>query len=203
LCSSTTYDPVELLLRVFYQRTKSDIYCIFQETFTPAAGARARSEENAVVHAMVNRTSSFPLRIKHRRPLRIKHRRKGQKPSKRPTDSVPKASSVFSYRYWFMISSSGLRQRNPQQPPPLPLPLPPGEEEEEQPRPEPPSNRVSNGDMPYGRRNFIAYQRTGNTPNAALPISTRSLGSYRNKILLILVVTSLYTAFLYQRGQYS
>jgi hypothetical protein len=87
-----------------------------------------------------------------------------------------------------------LRQRNPQQPQPLP---PPQEEEEEQPRPEPPSN----GDM-VSRRNFIAYQRTG-TPNAALPISTRSLGSYRNKIVFILVVTSFYTAFLYQRGQYA
>mmetsp|Transcript_39140 Transcript_39140/g.60276 ORF Transcript_39140/g.60276 Transcript_39140/m.60276 type:complete len:579 (-) Transcript_39140:95-1831(-) len=53
--------------------------------------------------------------------------------------------------------------------------------------------------MAYGRRNFIAYQRSGVSPSATLP-SSRSLTSYRNKIVLVLVVTSLYTAFLYQRG---
>ena len=53
--------------------------------------------------------------------------------------------------------------------------------------------------MPYGRRNFAAYQRSG-SPATALP-STKSLASYRNKISAILLVTSVYTAFLYQRGQ--
>lgn len=52
--------------------------------------------------------------------------------------------------------------------------------------------------MAYGRRNFITYQRSG--ANNVAP-NTRSLTSYRNKILFILVVTSFYTAFLYQRGQ--
>jgi hypothetical protein len=62
-------------------------------------------------------------------------------------------------------------------------------------------NGITNNDMAYaGRRNFVAYQRSGVNPNASLP-NTRSLASYRNRSILILLVTSIYTAFLYQRGQ--
>lgn len=101
-----------------------------------------------------------------------------------------------------MASTSGVRQRRP---------IPPDdhhniqqEQEREQQEQPPPAqyhtNGVTNTDMAYGRRNFIAYQRSGANPNATLFPTTRSLTSYRNKIILILVVTALYTAFLYQRG---
>jgi hypothetical protein len=57
----------------------------------------------------------------------------------------------------------------------------------------------TNEDMTYGRRNFIAYQRTGVLPSTVIP--SRSLTHYRNKTILILIITCAYTAFLYQRGQ--
>ena len=62
--------------------------------------------------------------------------------------------------------------------------------------------------MPYsGRRNFSAYQRSiSSGGSAALPTNNNatqsSLTSYRNKISLILILTSVYTAFLYHRGWY-
>jgi len=50
--------------------------------------------------------------------------------------------------------------------------------------------------MAYGRRNFIAYQRTGSTTTP----STKSLVDYRNKTITFLLATALYTAFLYRSG---
>ena len=50
--------------------------------------------------------------------------------------------------------------------------------------------------MSYGRRNFIVH-RSGASPPASNP---KSLASYRNKAIGILVATSLYTAFLYRSG---
>jgi hypothetical protein len=51
------------------------------------------------------------------------------------------------------------------------------------------------GEMAYGRRNFIAHQRGG-----SIVAPSRSLAAYRNKIAFILAVTVLYTAFLYKSG---
>jgi hypothetical protein len=53
--------------------------------------------------------------------------------------------------------------------------------------------------MAYGRRNFMAYQRTG----PSTPPSTKSLADYRNKTITFLVATALYTAFLYRSGEIS
>lgn len=55
--------------------------------------------------------------------------------------------------------------------------------------------------MPYGRRNFAAYQRTGISPgvNATFP-SARSGANYRKKAIVVVVITTLYTAFLYSKG---
>jgi len=55
--------------------------------------------------------------------------------------------------------------------------------------------------MAYSRRSIatpFSFSRGGN--GNALP-KNKNLTSYRNKIIAILVVTSLYTSFLYQRGQ--
>ncbi|CAB9505865.1 expressed unknown protein [Seminavis robusta] len=52
--------------------------------------------------------------------------------------------------------------------------------------------------MAYGRRNFVAYQRGGAAGSIVVP--SRSLASYRNKIAAILLVTVVYTAFLYNSG---
>lgn len=52
--------------------------------------------------------------------------------------------------------------------------------------------------MAYGRRNFVTYPSSA--LGGAVPTNGRPITSYRNKILAVLVVTSLYTAFLYQRG---
>jgi len=53
--------------------------------------------------------------------------------------------------------------------------------------------------MSYTRRSVATpFSRGGNTK--VLPSSSRSLTSYRKKFAIILVVTSLYTAFLYRRG---
>mmetsp|Transcript_49248 Transcript_49248/g.50023 ORF Transcript_49248/g.50023 Transcript_49248/m.50023 type:complete len:119 (+) Transcript_49248:2699-3055(+) len=54
--------------------------------------------------------------------------------------------------------------------------------------------------MAYSRRSIATpFSRFGN--GNALP-KNKNLTSYRNKIIAILVVTSCYTTFLYQRGQY-
>mmetsp|Transcript_23881 Transcript_23881/g.56424 ORF Transcript_23881/g.56424 Transcript_23881/m.56424 type:complete len:620 (+) Transcript_23881:56-1915(+) len=53
--------------------------------------------------------------------------------------------------------------------------------------------------MAYTRRSFATpFPRAGNTK--VLPNSSRSLTSYRRKFFIILIATSLYTVFLYQRG---
>lgn len=53
--------------------------------------------------------------------------------------------------------------------------------------------------MAYNRRSVATpFPRAGNAK--ILPSSGRSLTSYRNKFFVILIVTSLYTTFLYRRG---
>jgi len=55
--------------------------------------------------------------------------------------------------------------------------------------------------MAYGRRNFIAYHRGGVVgASGTVTAPGRSLASYRNKIVAILAVTVVYTAFLYKSG---
>lgn len=78
------------------------------------------------------------------------------------------------------------------------------EELETEKRPIPFGRNTDNGNgkydhMAYTRRSIATpFSRSGNSPN--LLNNHRSLTSYRNKIFLILVVTSFYTAFLYSRG---
>lgn len=63
------------------------------------------------------------------------------------------------------------------------------------------SNRIPkyNTHMAYTRRSIATpFPRGGNT--SALLSTSRSLTSYRKKFFVILVATSFYTAFLYQRG---
>ena len=56
--------------------------------------------------------------------------------------------------------------------------------------------------MAYGRRNFIAYHRGGVVgASGTVTAPSRSLASYRNKIVAILAVTVVYTAFLYKSGR--
>ena len=63
------------------------------------------------------------------------------------------------------------------------------------------NNNSKYAQMAYTRRNIATpFSRGGN--NKALSNSTRSLISYRKKFLIIIVITSLYTAFLYRRGQW-
>jgi hypothetical protein len=60
-----------------------------------------------------------------------------------------------------------------------------------------------NRHMAYSRRSIATpYSGGGNGNGNAFPKS-KNLTSYRNKILIILVITSFYTTFLYQRGQCS
>ena len=64
--------------------------------------------------------------------------------------------------------------------------------------------------MAYGRRTFITYQR-GSSPGSVGVVSSatgvggggtsRSMANYRNKTIIILIVTAFYTAFLYRRGE--
>ncbi|MGK3756133.1 MAG: hypothetical protein ACI8RD_008443 [Bacillariaceae sp.] len=61
------------------------------------------------------------------------------------------------------------------------------------------SNSYNNRHMAYSRRTIATPYPGGGNGNA-FPKS-KNLTSYRNKILIILVVTSFYTSFLYQRGQ--
>jgi len=57
-------------------------------------------------------------------------------------------------------------------------------------------------EMAYGRRNFIAYHRGGVVgASGTVTAPGRSLASYRNKIVAILAVTVVYTAFLYKSGR--
>ena len=65
--------------------------------------------------------------------------------------------------------------------------------------------------MAYGRRTFITYQR-GSSPGSVGVVSSatggnggtsRSMANYRNKTIIILIVTAFYTAFLYRRGEES
>lgn len=61
------------------------------------------------------------------------------------------------------------------------------------------SSNSYNRHMAYSRRS-IATPYSGGGNGNAFPKS-KNLTSYRNKILLILIVTSFYTTFLYRRGQ--
>ena len=55
--------------------------------------------------------------------------------------------------------------------------------------------------MAYTRRSIATpFPRGGN--NRILPNNSRSLTSYRKNLFVVLIVTSLYTAFLYRRGQW-
>lgn len=68
-----------------------------------------------------------------------------------------------------------------------------------QPPPTPtPSSNSPHHLMAYSRRNIATPLSRGGNSNA-IP-NGKSKTSYRNTILAILVLTSLYTAFLYQRG---
>jgi hypothetical protein len=55
--------------------------------------------------------------------------------------------------------------------------------------------------MAYTRRSIATpFSRVGSSK--VLPNGSRSLNTYRKKFYIILLFTSLYTAFLYRRGQW-
>ena len=63
------------------------------------------------------------------------------------------------------------------------------------------NNDTKYNHMAYTRRSVATpFSRAGSSK--ILPNGSRSLTSYRKKFYIILVVTSLYTAFLYRRGQW-
>ena len=54
--------------------------------------------------------------------------------------------------------------------------------------------------MSYSRRNIATPFSRGGSNGNVFP-KNKNLTSYRNKIVIILVLTSFYTTFLYRRGQ--
>jgi hypothetical protein len=64
---------------------------------------------------------------------------------------------------------------------------------------QPPTFSPHKQHMAYSRRNIATPLSRGGSSNNAIS-NGKSKTSYRNTILAILVVTSFYTAFLYQRG---
>ncbi len=106
------------------------------------------------------------------------------------TKFVRQAKRHHSYRSLSMNTKS-LRHRN--------LDSPAGKDQSKD---SSSSNSSSNkfNHMAYTRRSIATpFSRGGN--NKGLPNSNKSLTSYRKKFFIILGVTSLYTAFLYRRGQ--